>query len=188
MRGLSQLRLAKLAGTSQAQIDRLEKGQRDFDEDWRKRLAKVFRIKPSDLFYPEDILTTITGCIRMGGTVEYATGNSQGGFVMPEFIECTEEAESFIIRTDPKTIHEGRIIITEGRIFSGFDEYVGETVCAKIKGGAIKIKDLYPGTEPGKYILSGAGLAVDNEPRLENVELEWCSCVHAMIWPPRKKK
>lgn len=51
---LSQAALAKLANTSQPQIDRLEKGQRSLTKQWALRLAPIFGVDPSDLMFAED--------------------------------------------------------------------------------------------------------------------------------------
>lgn len=48
-KGWSQAELARHVGTSQPQIDRLEKGERRLTEDWMKRLAKVLQVRPADL-------------------------------------------------------------------------------------------------------------------------------------------
>lgn len=50
---LSQDALAKLVGTSQAQIDRLEKGQRKLTKEWALKLAPHLGIDPSDLLFPD---------------------------------------------------------------------------------------------------------------------------------------
>lgn len=52
--GLSQDGLAKLAHTSQPQIDRLEKGKRQLTVAWAKRLAPPLGVKPLDLL-PIDV-------------------------------------------------------------------------------------------------------------------------------------
>lgn len=52
-KGLSQDGLAKLAHTSQPQIDRLEKGKRQLTVAWAKRLAPLVDAKPLDLLPPE---------------------------------------------------------------------------------------------------------------------------------------
>jgi transcriptional regulator with XRE-family HTH domain len=49
LRGLSQKKLADAVGTSQPQIDRLEKGDRGLDQDWMFRLAKALDCQPADL-------------------------------------------------------------------------------------------------------------------------------------------
>ena len=48
-RSLSQKKLADMVGTSQPQIDRLEKGDRGLDQDWLFRLAKALECQPADL-------------------------------------------------------------------------------------------------------------------------------------------
>lgn len=48
-RGMSQPALARLAGTSQQQIDRLEKGQRGLTLAWARRLAPLLGVAPREL-------------------------------------------------------------------------------------------------------------------------------------------
>ncbi len=47
--GLSQTALAKLVGTSQQQIQRLESGERSFHQEWMERIATALKIGPCDL-------------------------------------------------------------------------------------------------------------------------------------------
>jgi transcriptional regulator with XRE-family HTH domain len=49
LRGLSQAKLAELVGTSQAEISRLENGERELTENWMRRLAHVLEVEPADL-------------------------------------------------------------------------------------------------------------------------------------------
>ncbi len=52
-RRLSQAKLANLVGTSQPQIDRLEKGQRRLTEEWILRLSSALNCDPAELIeYP----------------------------------------------------------------------------------------------------------------------------------------
>lgn len=48
-KGLSQDALAELANTSQPQIDRLEKGQRNLTQTWMTRIAKALGVRPAEL-------------------------------------------------------------------------------------------------------------------------------------------
>lgn len=48
-RGLTQAELAKLAHTTQPQIQRLERGERRLTEDWMKRIAAALDVDPADL-------------------------------------------------------------------------------------------------------------------------------------------
>jgi transcriptional regulator with XRE-family HTH domain len=48
-KGWSQAELAKRVGTSQPQIDRLEKGTRRLTEDWMRRVAKALDVRATEL-------------------------------------------------------------------------------------------------------------------------------------------
>lgn len=48
-RGLSLAGLAKAAGTTKAQIQKLERGDRRLSLEWMERLAGALQVKPSDL-------------------------------------------------------------------------------------------------------------------------------------------
>lgn len=48
-RGLSLADLAKAAGTTKAQIQKLERGDRRLSLEWMERLAGALKVKPSDL-------------------------------------------------------------------------------------------------------------------------------------------
>jgi transcriptional regulator with XRE-family HTH domain len=47
--GLSQAELAELVGTTQAQIARLETGERRLTVEWMQRIARALSLRPSDL-------------------------------------------------------------------------------------------------------------------------------------------
>jgi transcriptional regulator with XRE-family HTH domain len=55
-RGLSLAALAKAAGTTKAQIQKLERGDRRLSLDWMERLANALQVKPSDLL-PESAVS-----------------------------------------------------------------------------------------------------------------------------------
>lgn len=48
-RGLSQVRLGDLVGTTGPQINRLEKGERKLTVEWIERLAKAFQVSPVEI-------------------------------------------------------------------------------------------------------------------------------------------
>lgn len=51
--GLTQARLAELAGTTQPQIRRLENGDRELTKRWAERLAPHLNVTPERLLFPE---------------------------------------------------------------------------------------------------------------------------------------
>lgn len=55
-RGLSLAGLAKAAGTTKAQIQKLERGDRRLSLEWMERLAAALHVKPSDLL-PENAVS-----------------------------------------------------------------------------------------------------------------------------------
>lgn len=55
-RGLSLAALAKAAGTTKAQIQKLERGDRRLSLEWMERLAGALQVKPSDLL-PESAVS-----------------------------------------------------------------------------------------------------------------------------------
>lgn len=58
-KGLSQVKLAELVGTSQQQIGKLEKGERKLSPEWQIRLAKALDCRPVDLM-PEEFQASMT--------------------------------------------------------------------------------------------------------------------------------
>lgn len=58
-KGFSQKELAKKAGTTYQQIQKLEKGERKLSPEWQIRLSKALDCKPIDLM-PEEFQLAIT--------------------------------------------------------------------------------------------------------------------------------
>lgn len=54
-RGLSLTELAKLAGTTKSQIQKLERGDRRLSLDWMERISRALRVKLSDLLPVENL-------------------------------------------------------------------------------------------------------------------------------------
>jgi transcriptional regulator with XRE-family HTH domain len=52
-RGVSLTDLAKAAGTTKAQVQKLERGDRRLSLDWMDRIARALNVKVSDLLPPE---------------------------------------------------------------------------------------------------------------------------------------
>ncbi|UTO29099.1 LexA family protein [Bartonella harrusi] len=52
--GLTQVKLAEKAGTTQPQIKRLEKGERKLTKEWAEKLAPHLGVKPFNLLFPEN--------------------------------------------------------------------------------------------------------------------------------------
>lgn len=61
--GLSMAQLAELVGTSDTQINKLEKGERRLTEDWMRRLARALKVQPVE------IMRSTTPPVRSGVVV-----------------------------------------------------------------------------------------------------------------------
>ena len=83
--------LATLAGTTQQQIDRLEKGQRKITAEWMEKLSGPLGCKPSELLNfesgePKKLQTALTKVI---GAIETKFSNSVREFIDEEQYEIT---------------------------------------------------------------------------------------------------
>ena len=76
--GMKQEELAKLAGTSQPQIVRLEKGDRKLTKEWAERLAPHLKVSAVALMFPEG---------PSGGSIDEALK-----WIPPEFAEVLENS------------------------------------------------------------------------------------------------
>lgn len=93
--GMSQARLAELAGTTQPQIYRLEKGERTLSKKWAKRLSEHLNVTPEILMFgwPDDpnephlptedpfpmSNATVTGRVEHAGVKIPVYGQAVGG-------------------------------------------------------------------------------------------------------------
>lgn len=94
--GLTQARLAEMAGTSQPQINRLEKGDRQLTKAWAERLAPHLGVAPVSLMFDEDdqpaarqVMRTGARLVRVrhGGTVEAGAFREADEFVEDRYYE-----------------------------------------------------------------------------------------------------
>ena len=71
-KGLSQQALADLIGTSQSQIDRLERGSRRLTVDWLGKLSAALQVRGSDLFAMDEAFPLPT-LRKLHGSVSFTT-------------------------------------------------------------------------------------------------------------------
>lgn len=92
--GLSMQELADLVGTSQQQIDRLEKGQRRLTADWMDKLSIALNCKPAELidFKAEKKPTAAkveTAIAKVIGAIETSFSNHVRQFTIDEEYEIS---------------------------------------------------------------------------------------------------
>ncbi len=154
---LSQERLAQLAGTSQPQIQRLEKGTRGLSKKWATKIAPHVRTIPEELMFG-DRTVPIVGILSAGEAHFGSKGDQNLGRArMPrggseETVACEVRGDSlggafdgwliyYDERRDPPTddllgslcvvgLHSGRVLVKmlmRGRIADHFDLFPGTT-------------------------------------------------------------
>lgn len=90
---LTQKQLAKLAKTSQPQINRLETGERELTKPWAERLAPALKVSARDiLFPPERQVVALVGFVGASGALEHFYANGQGPFEEVPAVEGSTKA------------------------------------------------------------------------------------------------
>jgi len=91
--GLSQQELANIIGTSQQQIDRLEKAERKLTADWMQKLSLALKCKPADLIdftQTQSSATKVeTAIARVIGAIETKFSNMVREFAADEQYEIS---------------------------------------------------------------------------------------------------
>ena len=175
--GVSQQKLADLAGTGRSQIVKLERGERRLTYLWMQRLAAHLDCRPIDL--AETTLVPVVGYIGLGEDIYYFDDNETGGGL--------DEVEA------PPGAHDGFAVRARGdsmapRFFDGdyifYLRELGEdpTSClyrdcvVRLRDGRTMVKRLEPGGRDGTFTLRSYNLAVKIMP---DVEIEW---VAPVVW------
>ncbi|GLK69211.1 XRE family transcriptional regulator [Hansschlegelia plantiphila] len=98
--GLTQSRLAELAGTSQPQIRRLEAGEREFTKQWAERLAPYLKRTAQELMFDD-------------GSTEASTASFVASDLVPTPVVGVTEAGAF--REQSEFVEFERVTIYEPR-------------------------------------------------------------------------
>ena len=94
-KGLTMQQLAELVGTSQQQIDRLEKGKRKISAEWMQKLSNAFGCKPAELVVfevPKNSNKVPVAVAKVIGVIEPKFANHVREFVADEQYEITFKA------------------------------------------------------------------------------------------------
>jgi transcriptional regulator with XRE-family HTH domain len=176
-RGLSQPVLARLARTSQQQIDRLEKGQRRLTLPWARRLAPLLGVDAHEL-QPVDAYVTasVVGYVGVGEEVFFFDGDA--GAAIENVLAPPGEHDTVALRVlsdsaSPR-YREGEIVFysrTRGRTAANclYDDCV-----VRLSDGRAFLKLIEPGSEPDSYVLRSYASAT---PLLVNRKVEWMAPV-----------
>lgn len=176
--GLSQGRLADLAGTSQPQIQRLEKGTRGLTKKWATILAPHVRAIPEELMFG-DRTVPIVGIVS-AGVAHYGAESDQnlGRARMPR--GGTGETVAVEVRGDSLGgALDGWLIYYDERREPPTEDMLGSLCVVGLQSGQVMVKLLMRGRAPGQYdLFSGTGgLPLTDQP------VAWAARVMA-IMPP----
>lgn len=176
--GLSQSALAELAGTSQPQIQRLEKGTRGLSKNWATKIAKHVRAIPEELMFG-DRTVPIVGIVA-AGTAQFSseTHQSLGRARMPR--GGTEETVAVEVRGDSLGgAFDGWLIYYDERREPPTEDMLGALCVIGLVSGQVVVKTLMRGRVDGCFdLFSGAGGAP-----LTDQSVAWAARV-AAIMPP----
>jgi phage repressor protein C with HTH and peptisase S24 domain len=178
-RGLSQPALAKLAHTSQQQIDRLEKGQRALTLKWARRLAPLLGVQPHELEPTQDYeAAAVLGYVGAGEEVNFFEDQAEGTLEEVEAPPGEHDAVALRVRGDsmsPRYLEGELIFYTRAR---GIDptNCLYEDCVVRLPDGRTLLKLVEPGSEPDTYTLRSYNPAT---PLLVNRKVEWMAPV---VW------
>lgn len=189
-RGLSQTQLAELVGTSQPQINRLEKSKRTLSKSWAERLSPHLGISAEKLLFPEQPFGEDVEIVGMvGADTEglriYGTGQSGLGWV-ERIPGATKWTVAVIVRGASMMPYasDGSIVFYDNRHDPPSDDMLGEVVVVGLSDDRVLLKRLLRGspTKPGCFDLESF-----NGERMPDQEVEWAAFVTAVI-PPRQAR
>jgi DNA-binding XRE family transcriptional regulator len=150
---LSQSQLAELVGTSQPQIQRLEKGTRGLSKDWATRIAPHLGAMPADLMFG-DRTVALVGHVGAGSEAHYyADGDAGlGRAKMPP--NGSESTVAVRVRGDSLGApFDGWVIYYDNRRDPPTDDLLGELCVVGLPSGQVLVKKLMRGRVAGHYDL-----------------------------------
>lgn len=187
---LSQNDLAKLAGTSQPQIQRLEADERKLSVEWAKRLAPHLKTTAVQILFPDSPSTNIR--LPIVGSV----GASTGGEVMQEtdhgpFGEIAaplgatgrEVAVEVSGHSMGMYAPNGSLILYENRFDPPQDHMLGQVCVVGLPDGRVLVKRLLRGSRPGLFDLESVVGDV-----LRDETVEWAAEVAMVVHPSYAKR
>ena len=154
---LSRPQLAKLAGTSPQQIERLEKGMREMTRTWADRLAPHLGVSPEFLVFSVTRKVPIIGFASAGSDELHFDGEA---FVIDE-IDAPDWANDNTVAVTVRGTSLGRLLdgwtaLYDDRREPPDESMIGEVCVLQIEGGGTFIKRLRKGSGPGLYHLESA--------------------------------
>jgi transcriptional regulator with XRE-family HTH domain len=172
-RGLSQPALATMARTSQQQIDRLEKGQRQLTLRWARRLAPILGVETYDLEPKGEFeLAEVRGYVGAGEEVAFFEDRAGGQYEQVEAPPGAHDTVALRVRGDsmsPRYLDGEIIFYSRAR---GLDpaNCLYEDCVVRLPDSRMFLKLVEPGSDAGTFTLRSYNTA---KPLLVNRKIEW---------------
>lgn len=177
--GLSQQRLADLVGTSQPQIQRLEKGKRGLSKKWAIRIAPHVQTIPETLVFG-DRTVPIVGHVGAGSEAHFY-GDAAGNFGRARMpLGGSEETVAVEVRGDSLGVaFDGWLVYYDERRNPPTADLLGTLCVVGLISGQVLVKLLMRGRAEGRFDLfpGTSGL-----PLLDQ-SVEWAARVIAIMSP-----
>ena len=188
--GLTQVELARMAGTSQPQIKRLESGERPISAEWARRLAPHLGVTPSQLIFPETAGKPMTLNIlgRVGastdGVVIHESDHGPFGVIQAPIGAKGTEA---VVEVDGHSMGiyapDGSLILYENREDPPQESMLGEVCVVGLPDGRVLVKRLLRGSRKGLFDLES--VVGDT---LRDQKVNWAAVVLVVVHPKQAKR
>ena len=188
--GLTQDDLAKLAGTSQPQVRRLESGERELTVPWARRLAPHLGVTAADIVFPDTAKRAMTlnivgrvGASTDGHVVQESDHGPFGQIQAPIGARGTEA----VVEVDGHSMGiyapDGSLILYEKREDPPQDNMLGEVCVVGLPDGRVLVKRLLRGSRRGLFDLE----SVVGE-TMRDQRVNWAAVVLVVVHPKQAKR
>lgn len=187
---MTQDELAKLVGTSQPQIRRLETGEREMTPIWAKRLAPHLNVSPVKLAFPDEDtkITTLKIVGRVGASIDgkVLQDTDQGPFgevIAPLGASGNEVAVEVSGPSMGTYAPDGSLILYNNRRDPPRDDMIGEVCVVGLPDGQVLVKKLLHGSKRGLFNLDS--LVGDT---IKDQRVDWAAVVLVVVHPRQAKR
>lgn len=145
--GWSQENLAKMVGTKQQTIDRIEKGK-ILHSRWMPALLQVLGLEPEDEHHSANHQVPVVGYVGAGeiiyGIDDHAKGEGMGQIDVPSGI-MSMGMVALIVRGDSMlpVYRNGDVVFYDRQFRGNLDNLIGKTCVVRLMDGRTLLKDIH---------------------------------------------
>jgi transcriptional regulator with XRE-family HTH domain len=187
--GLTQEELAKLAGTSQPQVRRLEAGERELTVPWARKLAPHLGVTPAEIIFPEGrkpLTLSIVGRVGASTDGRVVHDSDQGPFGEIQ-APIGARGNEAVVEVDGHSMGiyapDGSLILYEKREDPPQDNMLGEVCVVGLPDGRVLVKRLLRGSRRGLFDLES--VVGDT---LKDQAVSWAAVVLVVVHPKQARK